>query len=82
MSELVVWIMTEERADYATRFKSQGVGIASKQKPVSVMLPPEIDAIVRDMPNRSAFIRQAILEKLERDGGERRLTELESCTNN
>lgn len=45
--------MVEERADYATRFKSQGVGIASKQKPVSVMLPAEIDAIVRNMPNRS-----------------------------
>jgi metal-responsive CopG/Arc/MetJ family transcriptional regulator len=32
------------------------------------MLPLEVDAIVRALPNRSQFIRQAVLEKMERDG--------------
>ena len=59
--------MAEVRADYQTRFKSKGVGTKNKQKPVSVMLPEEIDRIVRSMPNRSEFIRQAIVEKLDRE---------------
>lgn len=59
--------MKEDRADYKTRFKSLGVGTTNKQKPVSVMLPKEVDVIVRALPNRSEFIRQAIIEKLERD---------------
>lgn len=58
----------EARADYKTRFKSKGIGIKSKQKPVSVMLPGDIDTVVKAMPNRSEFIRQAVLEKLEREG--------------
>ena len=59
--------MTKIRGDYKTRFKGKGLGITHKQKPVSVMLPKEMDEIVRAMPNRSEFIRQAIAEKLERD---------------
>jgi hypothetical protein len=59
--------MSEVRADYKTRFKGKGVGVKHKQKPVSVMLPEDIDTIVRAMPNRSEFIRQAIIEKLERE---------------
>ncbi len=55
------------RADYKTRFKGRGIGTKNKQKPVSVMLPQEIDEIVKAMPNRSEFIRQAVIEKLERD---------------
>ena len=31
------------------------------------MLPEDIDQIVRAMPNRSEFIRQAIIEKLKRE---------------
>jgi hypothetical protein len=31
-------------------------------------VPVHIDAVVRSLPNRSAFIRAAIAEKLERDG--------------
>lgn len=59
--------MTESRADYKTRFKGKGLGVSHKHRPVSVMLPKEMDEIVRAMPNRSEFIRQAIAEKLERD---------------
>ena len=60
--------MTESRGDYLTRFEAQGVGTKSGQKPISVMLPLEIDSVVRSLPNRSEFIRQAVLEKMERDG--------------
>lgn len=59
--------MSEVRADYKTRFKGKGLGVKHKQRPVSVMLPEDIDTIVRAMPNRSEFIRQAIIEKLERE---------------
>ena len=51
-----------------THFKGKGLGTSYKQPPVSVKLPPEIDSIVRSLPNRSEFLRQAIAEKLERDG--------------
>ena len=51
-----------------TQFKGKGLGVKHKQKPVSVMLPHEIDAVVRSLPNRSEYIRQAIAEKLEKDG--------------
>jgi Arc/MetJ-type ribon-helix-helix transcriptional regulator len=49
-------------------FKGSGVGIKHKTPPVSVKLPPEMDALVRSLPNQSAFIRAAIAEKLEREG--------------
>ncbi|MDJ0648557.1 MAG: ribbon-helix-helix domain-containing protein [Xenococcaceae cyanobacterium MO_188.B19] len=51
-----------------THFKGKGLGTTDKQRPVSVKLPPEIDNIVRSLPNRSEFLRQAIAEKLKRDG--------------
>jgi hypothetical protein len=51
-----------------THFKGKGLGTTWKQPAVSVKLPPEIDAVVRSLPNRSDFIRKAIAEKLERDG--------------
>ena len=51
-----------------THFKGKGLGTTWKQPAVSVKLPPEIDAVVRSLPNRSDFIRKAIAEKLEKDG--------------
>ena len=51
-----------------TQFKGKGIGVTHKQKPVSVMLSKEIDTIVRSLPNRSEYIRQAIAEKLKKDG--------------
>ena len=51
-----------------TQFKGKGIGVKHKQKPVSVMLPPEIDTIIRSLPNRSEYIRKAIAEKLKKDG--------------
>ena len=53
--------MSENRGDYLTRFESAGVGTKSKQAPISVMLPAEIDAIVRSLPNRSEWLRRVIV---------------------
>ncbi len=49
-------------------FKGKGLGVTHSQPPVCVKLPPEIDALVRAMPNRSEFIRSAISEKLKKEG--------------
>ena len=48
-------------------FKNTGLNTKSKQPPVSVKLPPELDAIVRSLPNRSEFLREAIAEKAIRE---------------
>ncbi len=48
------------RNDIATRFKSKGVGVKSDTKPISVMLPEDLDAYVRIKPNRSEWLRQVI----------------------
>ncbi len=54
-----------------THFKSKGVGTKNKQQPISVMYPQEIDAILRAMPNRSEFIRNAVIKELERSAKEK-----------
>ena len=51
-----------------THFKSRGLGVTDKSPPVSVKLAPDIDKIVRSLPNRSEFLREAIAEKLEKEG--------------
>lgn len=59
------------RKSAQTLIEKTGKGIGTKhgQKPVCVMLPQDIDKVVKAMPNRSEFIRTAILEKLEREKG-------------
>ena len=48
--------------------KDKGLGTKyGKSKPVSVMLPPDLEAWVRSLDNRSEWIRQAIAEKFERE---------------
>jgi metal-responsive CopG/Arc/MetJ family transcriptional regulator len=38
------------------------------RKPISVKLPPEIDDVVRSMPNRAEFLREVITKAvLERE---------------
>lgn len=59
--------MMAKKGNYATRFKSLGVGVKHDHKPISVMLPPETDAYVRALANRSQWLRQAVEEKMERD---------------
>lgn len=45
----------------------KGLGTKRGHKPVSVLLPPELDNWVRSLDNRSEWIRQAIIEKYERE---------------
>lgn len=56
-------IMSKEQ----TQFKGKGLGIKHRQSPICVMLPPDLDAYVRSLPNRSEWLRQAIKEKMERE---------------
>lgn len=58
--------MTEIRADYLSRFKPSGEESLA-EKPVSVFLPKDIDEYVRALPNRSAWLRQAIVEAARRE---------------
>ncbi len=37
------------------------------KKPISVKLPPDLDAFVRSLPNKSEWLRQAIAAQVERD---------------
>lgn len=48
--------------------KNKGIGLKYKtSKPVSVMLPPDLENWVRSLENRSEWIRTAIVEKYERE---------------
>ncbi len=48
--------------------KNKGLGTKYNQsKPVSVMLPPDLENWVRSLENRSEWIRTAIVEKYERE---------------
>ncbi len=48
--------------------KNKGLGTKYGQsKPVSVMLPPDLEQWVRSLDNRSDWIRQAITEKYQRE---------------
>jgi hypothetical protein len=51
------------RADFLTRFQPQGDVPMAKQ-PITVRLPEDIDTIVRSLPNRTEWLREAILDRL------------------
>jgi hypothetical protein len=55
------------RPDFLTRFQQQN-DIPMAKTPLSVRMPEDIDAIVRAKPNRTQWLRDAILEKLDREG--------------
>jgi hypothetical protein len=54
------------RPDILTRFQQQGDVPMAKQ-PITVRLPEDIDAIVRALPDRTEWLRSAILEKLDQE---------------
>jgi hypothetical protein len=54
------------RPDFLTRFQQQG-DVAMAKQPITVRLPEDIDAIVRALPNRTEWLREAIMEKLDRE---------------
>ena len=47
----------------------KGLGTKRGHKPVSVLLPPDLDGWVRSLDNRSDWIREAIVEKFKREQG-------------
>ena len=55
------------RPDFLTRFQVQGDTPMAKS-PLSVRMPEDIDAIVRSKPDRTDWLRDAILEKLYAEG--------------
>jgi len=55
------------RRDYLTRFQQQGE-VAMAKSPLSVRMPEDIDAIVRAESDRTEWLRDAIFEKLWREG--------------
>jgi hypothetical protein len=57
-----------ERPDYATRFTGQGLGTTGKTPPISVRFSPEIDEVLRTMGNKVAYIREATIRQLRKDG--------------
>ncbi len=54
------------RKDIATRFKPQPNSLA--RTAIAVKLDKTTDAIVRSIPDRSQWLRAAIIEKLTREG--------------
>lgn len=58
------------RNDIATRFKSKGVGVKCDTKPISVMLPEDLDTYVRNKPNRSEWLRRVIAEAVAKEQAE------------
>ncbi len=57
---------TEVRADFLTRFQQKGV-VPMAERPLSVRLPADLDARLRSLPNRTEWLRNAILEKMQRE---------------
>ena len=57
--------VTKERADFATRFKPGDNPKA--EKPITIRLSVDVDQKVRFLSNRSRWIEEAIVEKLERE---------------
>ncbi len=51
----------------ATQFKSEGLNIGSK-RPFSFKVPDKYDEILLSLPNRSAKIRQWVIEGMIREG--------------
>ena len=57
------------RPDFLTRFQVEG-DVPKAVSPLSVRLPADLDAVVRSLPNRTEWLRDAILEKLQREASE------------
>lgn len=58
--------MEKVRADYLTRIKPHAEEPMSR-KPVCMTLPMDADEFVRSLPNRAEWLRQAVLEKMQRE---------------
>lgn len=45
-----------------------GLGIAHGIKPISTKYPPQVDRFLRGLPSRSQWIRDAVQQRIEREG--------------
>lgn len=61
---------TQVRADFLTRFQQKGA-VPMAERPLCVRLPADLDAEVRLLPNRTEWLRDAILEKMQRQVDEK-----------
>ncbi|WP_225977648.1 ribbon-helix-helix domain-containing protein [Nostoc sp. CENA543] len=43
------------------------MGVKNDTKPISVLLPEDLDAYVRSKPNRSEWLRQIIAEAMDKE---------------
>jgi len=50
------------------KFKDTGLGTKSVTSPICAKFPPDIDAIIRALPNRSEFVRGAVMDALRKSG--------------
>ena len=58
--------MTRRRNDQGKFMQSHDEAVA--QAPICVRFPLSVDRILKDMPNKSDFIRNAVIEKLNAAG--------------
>lgn len=49
-------------------YQGTGLGIPSKLPPISTKFPPYIYDVLRSLPDRSQYIRDAVIAKLREDG--------------
>jgi hypothetical protein len=50
------------------KFKDTGLGTKSDTRPICAKFSPDIDAIIRALPNRSEFVRSAVMDALKKSG--------------
>ncbi|HYW18105.1 MAG TPA: hypothetical protein VE956_02120 [Nodularia sp. (in: cyanobacteria)] len=51
-----------------TKYANTGLGTSEKQQPIAVKYPPAIDQLLRSLPNRSDYIRKAVISQMHSDG--------------
>ncbi|KYC42078.1 hypothetical protein WA1_18930 [Scytonema hofmannii PCC 7110] len=49
-------------------FMPEGKGIGANGKQFAARFPPELAEILESIPNRSEYIREAVIERLKKDG--------------
>jgi hypothetical protein len=49
-------------------FMPEGKGIGANGKQFAARFPPDIAEILEIIPNRSEYIREAVIERLRKDG--------------
>jgi len=58
----------QNRRDIETRFKQVGdKPLSPKLSPINVRLTPDIDQLVRSLPNRSEWLRRVITEAAKKE---------------